>query len=239
VGRATAESEIGAELAALVAATPSLDELLARIVELTAGAVSAAVSAGVVLTAPAWSAHAIVVDERAARLEALQRRVGAGPGPDALRAARAVEAADLRTEPRWPVFSRAAADAGVLAVRAVPMLVRDGPPIGVLTVCAGAPAAFRPADRELADRIAGFATVAVVGTMRSYDDTALSARLCQALASRRAIDQAIGIVMATQGCSPEEALTSLRATARHRGTTLQSAAGDLVTRTEESAPSRR
>jgi GAF domain-containing protein len=239
VGRASAGPEIGAELATLVAATPSLDELLARIVELTAGAVPAAVSAGVVLTAPAWSAHAIVVDERAARLEALQRQVGAGPGPDALRAARAMEAADLRTEPRWPVFSRAAADAGVLAVRAVPMLVRDDPPIGVLTVYAAAPAAFGPADRELVDRITGFATVAVAGTMRSYDDTTLSARLRHALASRRAIDQAIGIVMAKQGCSPEGALASLRATASHRGTTLQLAATDLVTRTEESALTRR
>lgn len=239
MGRATAEVDIGVELAALVVATSSLDELLVGVAELTAGAVPAAVSASVALTASAWSGHAIAVDERAARLEALQRRNGAGPGRDALRAARAVEARDLRTERRWPVFARAAAGAGVLALRTVPMLVRDGHPIGVLTVYGATPAAFDPSDRRLTDRIAGFATVAVAGTMRSYDDTALSARLRQALVSRSAIDQAVGIVMARHSCSPEKALTVLRATARSRGTTLQAVAADLVVGADTRAPSGR
>lgn len=235
MGRAGEHGDIGVELAALVVTTSSLDELLVGIAALTAGAVPAAVSASVALTAPAWSGHAIAVDERAARLEALERHGGTGPGPDALRAGRAVEAADLRTERRWPTFARVAADVGVLAVRAVPMLVRDGPPIGVLTVYGDTPAAFGPADRGLADRIAGLATVVVAGTMRSYDDTALTARLRQALVSRSSIDQAIGIVMAERGCPAEKALTLLRAAAHRRGTTLQEVAADLVAGTDEPA----
>ncbi|TWF79979.1 GAF domain-containing protein [Pseudonocardia hierapolitana] len=219
----------------MVVATSSLDELLVGIAELTAGAVPAAVSASVALTAPAWSGYAIAVDERAARLEALQRRGGAGPGPDALRSARVIEAGDLRTERRWPAFARAAAGAGVLALRTVPMFVRDGRPIGVLTVYGATPAAFDTSDRSLADRIAGFATVAVAGTMRNYDDTVLSARLRQALVSRSGIDQAIGIVMARETCSPETALAVLRATARTRGTTLPDVAADLVARTDAQA----
>lgn len=239
MGRATAGVDIGIELAALVVATSSLDELLVGIAGLTAEAASAVVSASVALTAPAWSGHAIAVDERAARLEALQRRDGVGPGPDALRAAHAIEASDLRTERRWPAFARDAAGAGVLAIRSVPMLVRDGAPIGVLTVYGAAAAAFDDSDRRLADLIAGFATVAVTGTMRSYDDTALSARLRRALVSRSAIDQAIGVVMAEQACSAERALTVLRAAARERGTTLQVVAADVVARPDEPEPSRR
>jgi GAF domain-containing protein len=237
VGRASGQADIGIELAALVVATSSLDELLVGIATLTAGAVPAAASASVALTAPAWSGHAIAVDERAARLESLQRHDGAGPGPDALRAAHAIEADDLRTERRWPAFARAAAAAGVLAVRAVPMLVRGGPLIGVLTVYGATPAAFGPADRGLADRIAGFATVAVAGTMRSYDDTALTARLRQALVSRSSIDQAIGIVMAERTCTAEKALNLLRAAAHRRGATLQEVAADLVAGIEEPAMS--
>jgi GAF domain-containing protein len=233
VGPETAGADIGAELAALVVATSSLDELLVGIAELTAGAVTAAVSASVAVTAPAWSGHAIAVDERAARLEDLQRRHGVGPGTDALRAAQAIEAGDLRAERRWPVFARAAVGAGVRAVRAVPLRVRGGAPIGVLTVYGASP--FDPEDNGLADRIAGFATVALTGTMRSYDDTTLSARLRQALVSRSAIDQAIGIVMAEQGCSPDKALTVLRMTAKNRGTTLQAVAVDVVARTEDRA----
>lgn len=238
MGRGTAGVDVGIELAALVVATSSLDELLVGIAELTAGAVVAAVSASVTLTAPAWSGYAIAVDARAARLEALQRLEG-GPGPDALRDAHAIEAGDLRTERRWPVFARAAAGSGVLSIRSVPMLVRDGAPIGVLTVYGASAAAFDRADRGLADRIAGFATVAVTGAMRSYDDTALSARLRQALVSRSAIDQAIGIVMAEQVCSAEKALTVLRAAARDRGATLQEVAADVVARTGEPALSSR
>jgi GAF domain-containing protein len=233
VGRGTERTDVGIELAALVVATPSLDELLVGIAELTAAAVAAAASASVALTAPAWSGHAIAVDERAARLEALQRREGVGPGPDALRAAHAIEASDLRTERRWPAFARAAADAGVLTIRSAPMFVRDGAPIGVLTVYGATPAAFDDSDRALADLVAGFATVAVTGTMRSYDDTALSARLRRALVSRSAIDQAIGIVMAEQVCSAEKALAVLRAAARDRGTTLHEIAADVVATTDE------
>jgi GAF domain-containing protein len=231
VGRGAAEVDVGIELAALVVATSSLDELLVGIAELAARAVAGAVSASVALTAPAWSGHAISVEGRAARLELLQRRDGAGPGPDALRAAHAIEAGDLRTERRWPAFAGAAATAGVLAVRSVPMLVHGGSPIGVLTVYGATAAAFDRSDCRLTGRITGFATVAVAGTMRSYDDTALSARLRQALVSRSAIDQAIGIVMAEQVCSAEKSLTVLRAAARDRGTTLQEIAADVVGRT--------
>lgn len=235
MGRAAAGEEVGVELAALVVATSSVDELLVGVAELTATAVPAAVSASVALTAPAWSGPAIAVDERAARLEALQRRDAAGPGADALRAARPVEAGDLSTERRWPAFARAAAGAGVLAVRSVPMLVRDGAPIGVLTVYGDTAAAFGRPDRRLADLVAGLATVAVAGSMRSYDDTTLSARLRQALASRSAIDQAIGIVMAERACSAERALSDLRTAARHRRTTLQDVAAHVVAGVEAAA----
>jgi GAF domain-containing protein len=226
------------DMAVTVVATSSVDELLVGIAELAVGAVPAAASASVALTAPAWSGHAIAIDARAARLETLQRRTAVGPGPDALRARHAVESPDLRAERRWRDFARAATGDGVLAVRAVPMLVRGGAPIGVLTVYGDAAGAFRLPDRSDADLIAGLATVAVTGATRSYDDTALSARLRHALASRSAIDQAIGIVMAERACTAEQAITQLRAMARERATTLLQVATDVVAGAEEGPPQR-
>jgi len=219
---------VGAELAGLVAAASSPDQLLVGIVELAAREVPGAVSASVALTASALGAEASAADERAARLEARQLRDGAGPGLDALKSAHTVEADDLRSERRWPAFARAATAEGVLAVRAVPMRVRGGAPLGVLTVHGGTPGAFGVPARWLTDRIAGYATVAVAGTMRTYDETTLSAGLRQALSSRSAIDQAVGIVMAERGSSPEEALAVLHAAARERGTTLNAVAARLV-----------
>jgi GAF domain-containing protein len=225
-------ADVGAELASLVVSTSSLDELLVAIAEFTARAVPATASASVMLTAPAWSGHAVAVDERAARLEAHQRRYGVGPGPDALRDARPTEAGDLRTDGRWPAFARSAAGCGVLAIRSVPMLVHGGDPVGVLTGYGDAAQAFGEPDRALTDLIAGLATVAVTGAMRSYDETALSARLRQSLASRSTVDQAIGIVMAERMCSAERALVVLRELARERRTTLHEIAGDVVARTD-------
>jgi hypothetical protein len=190
--------------------------------------VPAAASASVALTGPAWSGHAIAVDERAARLEARQRRDGLGPSPDALRDARAVEATDLRRERRWPPFARAAVSSGVLAVRSVPMLVRGGDPVGVLTVYGDTVAAFGEQARRHTDLIAGLASMIITGTMRSYDDTALSAGLRQALVSRSTLDQAIGIVMVEQMSSAETAVAVLRARARESGTTLYEVAADVV-----------
>jgi GAF domain-containing protein len=223
-----AEADVAAELAALVVSTSSVDELLVGVAEFTARTVPAAASASVALTAPAGSGHAIAVDERAARLEARQRRDRLGPGPDALRDARAVESTDLRNERRWPPFARAAAGSGVLAIRSVPMLVRGGDPVGVLTVYGDTVAAFGELARRHTGLIAGLATMIITGTMRSYDDTALSARLRQALVSRSTIDQAIGIVMAEQVSSAETAVAILRAWARDRGTTLWEVAADIV-----------
>jgi GAF domain-containing protein len=235
VRRGMAGLDVGAELAALVVSTSSVDELLVEIAEFTARTVPAAATASVALTASAWSGHAIAVDERAARLEAHQRRVGAGPGTDALRDTRPVEAIDLRADRRWPTYAHAAAGSGVLALRSVPMLVRGGAPVGVLTVYGETVAAFGDPDRRLADLIAGLVTVGVIGAMRSYDNTALSARLRQALVSRSGIDQAIGIVMAEQVCSAEKALAILRASARERGTTLHEVAAEVVARTDAPA----
>jgi hypothetical protein len=118
------------------------------------------------------------------------------------------------------------------------MLVCGGAPIGVLTVYGDAAGGFGLPGRSDADLIAGLATVAVTGATRSYDDTALSARLRHALASRSAIDQAIGIVMAERVCTAEQALTQLRAVARERSTTLPRVAADVVARTEEVPPQR-
>ena len=66
--------DVGVELAALVVSTSSVDELLVEIAEFTARTVPSAASASVALAASAWSGPPIAVDERAARLEAHQRR---------------------------------------------------------------------------------------------------------------------------------------------------------------------
>ncbi|MFC5233704.1 GAF and ANTAR domain-containing protein [Pseudonocardia zijingensis] len=229
---------VGVMLAAMIVETSSLDELLVGIAELAAGAVKGAVSASMALTAPGWSRRVIASEERAIRLETLQRRHGQGPGPDALRTARPVDVPDVRIDLRWPVFAGAAAEAGLLAVRSVPMIVADGAPVGVLTVYGAGARSFDGGAGSFVDRIAGYATLAVVGTMRDYDHTGLLARLRRALASQAIVDQAVGVVMAQRSCSAEAALDVLRTRAIERATSVQAVAEDVVARAEEAARSR-
>ena len=64
---------------------------------------------------------------------------------------------------------------------------------------------------------------------RHYDEITLSDHLRAALSSRSIIDQAIGIVMAQQRCSPDEAFGLLRAVSQQRNIKLREVAANLVT----------
>ena len=64
--------------------------------------------------------------------------------------------------------------------------------------------------------------------LRAADQVELNADLRAALVSRAVIDQAIGVVMAENRCSPEEAMAILRSAAGHRKVKLRVVAGTIV-----------
>jgi hypothetical protein len=231
VSRGFTGSVVAAELAALLESTYSVEDLLRGVAGFAARAVQGAATASVTLAAAGRIVRGVAVDDRAARLDAHQRRHEVGPGPDALRQSHVVESVDLRNDGRWPAFARLATGDGTLSVRSVPMRVRSGAPAGVLTLYGDNPAAFGDPDRRLADLIAAHATPAVVGALRNFDDSELSAKLRQALMSRSAVDQAIGILMAEHACSAERALGFLGELAQGREMTVREAATVLVART--------
>ena len=64
--------------------------------------------------------------------------------------------------------------------------------------------------------------------LRSADQAELNADLRAALASRAVIDQAIGVLMAQNRCTPQEAMAMLRSASQHRKVKVRDVASRVV-----------
>jgi AmiR/NasT family two-component response regulator len=72
--------------------------------------------------------------------------------------------------------------------------------------------------------------------MKNFDEITLTNRLRRALSTRGVIDQAVGIVIAHQHLTPEEAFGVLRRISQSRNVRLHEVASELVTRASTDAP---
>jgi AmiR/NasT family two-component response regulator len=72
------------------------------------------------------------------------------------------------------------------------------------------------------------ASAVLTVALRQAQQAQLTDQLREALATRSGIDQALGILMAQQGCDPETAFAILRDTSQHQNRKLRHVAGDIV-----------
>lgn len=166
-------------------------------------------------------------DELAIELDEHQYELDVGPCLQALASGEVVDAPDLGIESRWESYPTIAMGHGILGVYSVPLIV-GGKPVGVLNLYARTANAFGTLDRQLAGLVAGQAAIAVTAALRHYDEVTLSDHLRIALSSRSVIDQAIGIVMAQQRGTPEQAFAVLRTISQRRNIKLRVVAAELV-----------
>jgi GAF domain-containing protein len=226
------------ELTGLLLEDASLEDLLTQLLELTSRAVSttAAVSVTVVgddgryLTAAATSADAHAVD-------AMQYELDEGPCVDSLRTGREHHLDDLDEEARWPGFRERARDLGFGSVLSLPLLA-NGTPVGALNLFAAEVGGLTEQDVQLARRIAAPAATTLANA-RAYRRAArLSEQLQDALDGRSLIEQAKGVLMATQRCGADEAFGLLRQASQRRNVKLVQVARQIVdnARTETPRP---
>jgi GAF domain-containing protein len=215
------------ELAGLLLATESFTELAQGVAELAVRTVDPAITCGITLADQDRVFTVAAADELAIQLDEQQYELDAGPCLEALANGEVIDAPDLRTESRWDGYPTIAMGHGVLAVHSVPLIVA-GKPVGVMNLYARTPNAFDALDRQLAELVAGQAAIAVTAALRHYDEVTLSDHLRIALSSRSVIDQAIGIVMAQQRGTPEQAFAALRTISQRRNIKLRVVAAELV-----------
>ena len=205
-------------------------ETLQRIVALARDAMGAAAGGITLLDDGEKLTTAVYTDEISPRVDKGQYEDGTGPCIDAFRLDTVVRVDDTSAvADKWPSFSRDAGEVGVSSTLSLP-LSAAGTTFGALNLYAKNVNAFRPEDEDSA---AGFATqvaVVVANTMSYWDAVDLGEGLKSAMQSRAAIEQAKGIIMATQQCGPDDAFQILVRASQRSNAKLRDIAVRIVER---------
>jgi GAF domain-containing protein len=173
---------------------------------------------------PRWVA---VSDAAVELLEQVQHDFGEGPCLAAFAEDRVVAVEDLAAAPVWDRIAAVVAGLQVRGVLSVPVRLA-GQPVGTLDVSAARPRAWSV---EEVEAVGAFATLTAelirTGVELAVRDLEV-AQLRQALANRVWIEQAKGVLAATQGVTPEAAFGQLRARARSARRRLADLAREVV-----------
>lgn len=167
-------------------------------------------------------------DQLAAQADDIQYRMGDGPCLHAMRHARTVRIDDFTAHERWPRFSRQAAALGLRSCLAVPLRA-DGESAGALTLYARWPRAFGPAETARAEQFAGHASGALTLALRMASCNDTNDQLRSSMVSRAVIDQALGVIMATERCPQDRAFAVLKTVSQNTNVKIRDLAATIVT----------
>jgi GAF domain-containing protein len=173
--------------------------------------------------------NAAVSDERVRHLGELQVQYQEGPCISAFEDKVLVGAQDLKTDSRWPSFSRAAVERGLRAVLASPIPYNQDA-VGVVAVLSQEEHPW-PAEAELALlAFTDLAALLIATMMMGEQQTELSQQLQSALNSRAVIEQAKGVLIGQHGLSAQGAYEQIRAQARAERRKIAVVSAELVRR---------
>jgi len=214
----------------LRARLPQADDLLAelqRVVDTTRILVGID-GAGLTLAHEDGSIRWVATTDPAMELlEQVQQDFGEGPCLVAYAEDRVVAVEDLQATPRWGRIAAVIAQLQVRGMLSVPIRLDDRP-VGTLSAYTAHPR--RWSGQEI-DALTGLAAVTAdlvrTGVELAARDLEL-AQLRQALASRVWIEQAKGVLAATEGIDPDAAFQQLRRRARSSSRKLADLAQEVV-----------
>ena len=212
-----------------------LGQVLQRVAELAQATIPGADEVSVTLLDGEKAHTAGFTGPVAAQLDERQYAAGFGPCMDAALGGEVVSLPDLGQDERYPGFSAVATRHGVRSSLSVGMPVPQRR-VGGLNVYARKAHAFDDAAVDLARAFADYAAVALLNASLLESKEALARQLEQAMASRAAIEQAKGILMARTGCTPEEAFALLSRQSQNTNRKLHDVADDLVRHPRSGGP---
>jgi GAF domain-containing protein len=232
-------SEVQADLAGLQNAlltTDSVEQFLHELAVLAARTVGDGMSCGMALRQRGRPAPvSACTDPLASAADRLQTQAGDGPALQALRDARPQHVHDTATENRWPSFCRQAASLGVRSCYALP-LITAGELAGALVLYGRRPGAFGPEEIRRAERFARNAAGALTLALRLASCADQNDQLRSSIMSRAVIDQALGVIMATQRCPQDKAFALLRSVSQNTNVKLRDLAASIVSNVSGEPP---
>ena len=167
-------------------------------------------------------------DPLASQADEVQYQTGDGPCLHAMRHVQQVRIDDLSAHDRWPRFARQAVSLGIRSSLSLP-LTADGQPVGALNLYARRPGAFGPAETRRAERFTKHASGALTLALRMASCTDLNDQLRSSIVSRAIIDQALGVIMATEHVPQDKAFALLRTVSQNTNVKLRDLAVSIVT----------
>jgi len=235
-------SEVQADLAGLQDAllnTDSVEQFLHELAVLAARTVGDGMSCGMALPQRGRATPvSACTDPLASEADRLQTEAGDGPALRALRDARPQHVHDTGTETRWPRFCRPAASLGVRSCYALPLAAgaAGGEPAGALVLYGRRPGAFGPEEIKRAERFARHAAGALALALRLASCADQNDQLRSSIMSRAVIDQALGVIMATQRCPQDKAFALLRSVSQNTNVKIRDLAASIVSNVSGEPP---
>jgi GAF domain-containing protein len=150
-----------------------------------------------------------------------------GPGITAAADQETVHVPDLEQEDRWPEYAEAALGHGIRSILAIPFLL-EGETKATLLLCSHRTGRFDGHILGTAEDFVRQTSLALRLAVRFAQYSETAAHLRATLESRAVIDMAVGIIMAQNRCSQQEAFGLLKGASSTRNSKLHAVAAAVV-----------
>jgi GAF domain-containing protein len=215
------------ELARIVLSDQTMDGLLQRVAELAQGVIPGAAEVSVTMVGRDKATTVVATGSLATALDERQYDDESGPCLDAAQSGSVASIPDMRTEVRWPHFTKAAVEAGALSSLSTPIPLQQYAN-AALNMYGTEAGVFDDEAQAMAQSFASYAGVALAN-MHLYESTrTLAEQLQVAMESRAVIEQAKGVLMGQRRCTAEEAFDILVKLSQQSNRKLREVAQALV-----------
>lgn len=223
------QHSVAAELQQIILQTESVELFLEALASHAAELFSAntEVLAGVTLLRNKEGTTVASSSETARALDEVQYGFGDGPCLRAARTGTTIVVEDVRTDPRWPEYSGAIRDRGIHSILGVPLILGNDGGTG-LNLYARDPGYFTPEMVRAAEAFAAEAAATLQLAVQIGRHKSTADHLRAAMEARTVIDLAVGIMMAQNKCSQEEAFSILRRASSNRNIKLRELATRVI-----------
>ena len=192
-------------------------------------------SAGICLLIDGEPTSIAVSDRLAIEIDLVQYRTGDGPCLTALGASHAVRIDVLERDTRFTHFAPGALDLDLSSVLSIP-LAANGRTVGALNMYSRQPDAFDARSEEAVQPMADYAAESISTSPIYAYSLDMVDGLTESIESQALIDQATGVLMATEERSSGEALDRLRELALHSGESMRTVAGWVLDERPRTTP---
>jgi hypothetical protein len=166
-------------------------------------------------------------DKVANEVDQAQYATGEGPCLDAIRKGQEQYVESMEETELWSNFSPLAAEKGIKRMFSVPLTV-EGHSIGALNMFSRSSGPLIEDDRKVFHGFAAEATVLLANADAHYSALELTEHLNEGLRTRTLIGKALGILMAEEGLTSEEAFQKLRRVSQNGNIKLREVAQGFV-----------